>query len=182
MAFLCTQTFLTDSAGAKIDGGKVLENKIAHALYRITGRYGVSDTREVDSCKQADDGKVPAMVTRSGLNYPAAPYRLRQERDTLKEDWKLIWKKVTIEYSDEETGASIYLPPEVNPIQNKRVRIGPFFLSHHYTIRDFEKIVLHEFLHAALDIDMREAQHGMMEQVLVFNMGYAPPANPVSLD
>jgi hypothetical protein len=175
MAFLCTQTFLTDSTGGKIDGGKVLQNKIGHALRRVTGKHGVEKVRDVDSCKQADDGESPVIASLSGLDYPAAPHGLRTDRDFLRGEWKEIWKEVTIEFADEESGASIYVP-------NRRVRIGPFFLAERFTVRDLEKIVLHEFLHAGFDIEMRAAHHGLMEQVLIFNMGYHRPANPASLD
>jgi hypothetical protein len=175
MAFLCTQTFLSGSDGKKIEGGKLLENHLRHGLHRITGKPGVADSRVVDRCPKEDDGVAPVSATVAGVAYASHPSRMKPDRDFLRDDWKSIWKELTIEFSDEETGASIHVP-------NRRVRIGPFFLDRRFSSRDMEKIVLHEYLHAAFDLAMREAHHGMMEQVLVYNMGYAPPANPASLD
>ena len=175
MAFLCTQTFLTGSDGQKIDGGKLLQNHVEAALKAIVGRGGASANRDVDTCAKSDDGRSPAVKPAGGLDFPGAPMRLRQERDFLRDDWKAIWKQTTIEFADEEAGASIYVP-------NRRVRIGPFFLDKRFDAKAMEKIVLHEFLHAAFAVEMRAAHHGLMEQVLIFNLKYKRPANPAGVD
>ena len=175
MAFLCTETFLAGSDGTAIDGGKTLEGKLIGALRHLTLNHGRSATRQVNGCNKAQDGVVDAPVTRAGLEFPHWPRGLKPGRDTLRDEWQSIWNELTIEFADEESGASIYIP-------DRRVRIGPFFTTRDYGVRDFQKILLHEYLHAALAIEMREAHHGMIEQVLIYNLGYAPPANPVSLD
>jgi hypothetical protein len=173
MAFLCTTTFLSGGDGKVIDGGKLLELKLAHALHRITRGHGRQGTRDVNLVNSEDEK--PILARRPGLDFPLQPRRLEPGRDGLRTDWVDLWKKMTIEYSDAESGASIYIP-------HVRTRIGPFFLDKRFSIPDFEKILLHEFLHAAFIYKFREAHHGMMEQVLVYNIGYPPPANPVSVD
>jgi len=175
MACLYTQTFLAGGDGTAINGGKTLQARLVGALRHLTSHHGQSTTRSVNGNPKSEDGDDAAPVTRAGIDFPHWPNGLKQGRDTLRDEWQTIWKEVTIEFDDEESGASIYVP-------DRRVRIGPFFTSHDYGVRDFQKILLHEYLHAALDIKMREAHHGMIERVLIYNLGYPPPANPVSLD
>jgi hypothetical protein len=177
MAFLCTDTFLTGSDGNAIDGGKTLQNRLAGALHNLTNTKGKPGTRSVPTCVKEDDGRSDAPSDRSGLNFARAPIKLQEERDCLSEDWREIWDQCTIEFADYEAGASIYVP-------NRRIRFGPFFALHKYTITDFEKIILHEYLHAAFrfEIKLKEFHHGMMRQVLIYNLRYSEPPNPVSVD
>lgn len=176
MAFLCTETFLAGSDGKAVDGGKTLQNRLGGALHNLTGRSGEKGTRSVHDCV-SEGGDAHTEVDRVGLDYPRAPVKLDPERDFLSDEWKQIWQECTIEFADYETGASIYVP-------ERRIRFGPFFLTHSYTITDFEKIILHEYLHAAFRFDntLKSFHHGMMEQVLIYNLRYKPPANPVSVD
>lgn len=176
MAFLCTETFLAGSDGKTVDGGKVLQNHLASALHNLTRRQGTAGKRSVHTC--ADERTdVHSEAVRAGLNYDHAPVKLQEDRDFLREDWKEIWDKCTIEFADYEAGASIHVP-------SRRIRFGPFFALHKYSITDFEKILLHEYLHAAFRFDntLKSFHHGMMEQVLIYNLRYKPPANPVSVD
>jgi len=177
MAFLCTETFLAGSDGKAVDGGKRLQSRLEGALHNLTNTKGRPGTRSVHCGTKAEDGQSDTLADRTGLNFAPAPIKLREERDFLSEEWKQIWDDCTIEFSDEEAGASIYVP-------DRRIRFGPFFLMHSYTITDFEKIVLHEYLHAAFRFDntLKSFHHGMMEQVLIYNLRYKPPANPVSVD
>jgi hypothetical protein len=177
MAFLCTDTFLADSEGKAVDGGKILENRLHAALYDLTRTKGASARRTVHSCVNESRTSVHTEVERSGLNYPKAPVKLREERDFLRDDWKQIWDECTIEFADYEAGASIHVP-------TRRIRFGPFFTRNRFSITDFEKIILHEYLHAAFRFEntLKSFHHGMMEQVLIHNLGYKPPANPVSVD
>ena len=176
MAFLCTETFLAGSDGKAVDGGKTLQNRLGAALRNLTGRSGVVGKRSVHDCAD-ESAETHTEVDRVGLDYPHAPVKLKPDRDFLADDWQQTWKDCTIEFADNEPGASIYVP-------ERRIRFGPFFVLHSYTVTDFEKIILHEYLHAAFSFDnsLKSFHHGMMEQVLIYNLGYRPPANPVSVD
>jgi hypothetical protein len=177
MAFLCTDTFLAGSDGTVVDGGKILQSRLSAALHNLTNARGTPGTRNAHTCIREDDSQGHTMAARAGLNFAPVPFKLREERDFLSEDWREIWDECTIEFADYEAGASIYVP-------GRRVRFGPFFAVHKYTINDFEKIILHEYLHAAFRFEnrLKDFHHGMMEQVLIYNLGYKPPANPVSVD
>ena len=176
MAFLCTETFLSGSDGKAVDGGKNLQNRLIGALRNLTGQHGQNATRSVHSCID-EGGDAHTEVDRVGTDFPRAPRKLNAERDFLSDEWQQVWQDCTIEFADYEPGASIYVP-------ERRIRFGPFFLLHSYTITDFEKIILHEYLHAAFRFDnqLKSFHHGMMEQVLIYNLRYRPPANPVSVD
>jgi hypothetical protein len=163
MAFLFTAEFLTGADGQPVEDGSKMLDKVKQALKNITGSGGKQTTTK-------DLG-----YDRVGIEYWSPPLKLRQNRDCLRDEWRDIWRKCTIEFDGEERGASIHVP-------TRRIRIGPFFLQSRFAARDFEKIILHEFLHAAFSFGMREADHGMMEQVLIFNIGYHPPANPAECD
>lgn len=102
-------------------------------------------------------------------SYLTAPRKLRLDRDFLKENYKEIWKHCTIRFDPQEKGASIR--------GKKDIHIGPFFLQPRFTVMDVEKIILHEFLHAALDISMEDAHHGLIYQVIKENIKYPGPAN-----
>jgi hypothetical protein len=177
MAFLCTDTFLAGSDSTVVDGGKILQSRLAAALHNLTNTKGTLGTRTAHTCVREDGSQPHTMADRAGLNFARAPFKLREERDFLSEDWREIWDACTIEFADYESGASIYVP-------NRRIRIGPFFALHKYTINDFEKIILHEYLHASFRFEnrLKDFHHGMMEQVLIYNLHYRPPANPVSVD
>jgi hypothetical protein len=183
MAFLCTTTFLADGSGRAVDGGKYLETRLILALWKISGQKGVARKRMVPGCPKAEDSSSTTTVERAGLDFPDAPQRLSKGRDFLRDDWKEIWKQMTVEFSDEELGASIYRP-------KRRVRIGPFFTGTKFTekgekrfsVVDMQKVLLHEFLHAAFTIEDRQFHHGMISQVLIGNLGYPEPANPASVD
>ncbi len=177
MAFLCTDTFLAGNDRTVVDGGKILQSGLAAALHNLTNTKGTLGTRNVHTCVKEDGSQPHTMADRAGLDFARAPFKLREERDFLSEDWREIWAACTIEFADYEAGASIYVP-------GRRIRFGPFFALHKYTINDFEKIILHEYLHAAFRFEnsLKDFHHGMMEQVLIYNLGYKPPANPVSVD
>jgi|SRR6185312_1401551 len=174
MAFLCTETFLTGSDGKAVEGGKTLQNRLASALYNLTRGHGVPGKRTVQIT--GPDGAQTEAV-RAGLNYAKVPPKLSEDDDFLGPGWEKIWDECTIEFADSESGASIHIP-------SRRIRFGPFFALHKYTITDFEKIILHEYLHAAFRFDnkLKEFHHGMMQQVLIYNHGYKEPANPVAVD
>jgi hypothetical protein len=164
MAFLFTADFAATGDGQPHHGGTEMLVKIKNALKSLTGKDGKPG-------KKRD----PVGYERDGLDYPVPPVKLRQDRDFLKDEWRSIWKNCTIEFDGDEAGASIHIP-------TSRIRIGPFFLQGRFGVKDFEKIIIHEFLHAAFIFEFRDAHHGMMEQVLIHNLHYTPPANPAELD
>ena len=102
-------------------------------------------------------------------NFTSAPRRLNAERDTLKSDWRAIWFQETIKYDAAEPGASVL---------KGVVKIGPFFLQKRFTVMDMEKVVLHEYLHEAIDISWRDAHHGQIDQIIQFNLAYPGAPNP----
>jgi hypothetical protein len=104
------------------------------------------------------------------LGYFNAPVRLRKGRDMLKDNYDIIWIECLFEYDDDEHGASIFVP-------KREIKIGPYFMSSRFSHVDMEKIILHEYLHAALDI-RSEFAHGQMEQIIKYNLGYPGPWNP----
>ena len=53
-----------------------------------------------------------------------------------------------------------------------RIRLGPFFLRPSIKVVDMEEVILHEFLHVALDIKDRQFHHGLMTQILKYEIGY----------
>ena len=136
MATLKTKTFPGDKEG------RALLRKVKRAIANICG-HGVSKKGVVLS----------------------APKKLKSGRDNLKSDYKEIWKKCTIEFDENETGASVLM-------KTFRIRLGPFFLRPSIKIVDMEEVILHEFLHVALDIKDRQFHHGMMTQILKYNIGY----------
>jgi len=136
MATLLTSTFPSDKEGTR------LLRKVKIALSNICG-HGVS--------------KKGVILT--------APNKLNAERDNLKEDYREIWKKCTIEYDPDETGASVLM-------KSYRIRLGPFFLRPSIKIVDLEEVLLHEFLHVALAIGDKQFHHGLMTQILRYELGY----------
>lgn len=103
-----------------------------------------------------------------------APKKLDRERDNLKDDYKKIWRECTIEYDPEETGASVLM-------SKRQIKLGPFFLRPSIKITDLEEVILHEFLHVALDIKDRQFHHGLMTQILKYEIGY-PEDSAVFVD
>jgi hypothetical protein len=140
MAILTIASFPKDTAGS------ALLRKVRRALTNLCGHgHGKDGT------------------------YVTAPRKLNADRDTLRADYKKIWKECTITFDPKEAGASIQ--------SARHIHIGPFFLQARFTVMDMEKIILHEFLHAALDIAWKDAHHSMMEQIIKYNLRYPGPAN-----
>lgn len=98
------------------------------------------------------------------------PRKLDRDRDVLTEDYASVWRLCTLEYDPNERGASI--------TGRSRIRIGPFFLAKRFTATDMEKVILHEYLHAVIDLEYKAAHHSHMEQIIKYNIGYRGPANP----
>jgi hypothetical protein len=103
-------------------------------------------------------------------NWTIAPVPLVPERDFLREDWRTIWLHCTIRFDPSEPGASIRV--------RKDMRLGPFFLGSATTVLSLEKVLLHEYLHAALELQVIGEQHDLIDRVLEFHLGYPGPPNP----
>ncbi len=101
-----------------------------------------------------------------------APPKLNAERDQLRENYRDIWRVVVIEYDENEAGASAWY-------KTKKIRLGPLFLRPFFKVMDVEKVLLHEFLHLALDVSDEKFHHGFIEQIIKYNIGYPGDANPV---
>jgi hypothetical protein len=103
-------------------------------------------------------------------NWTVAPAPLVAERDFLREDFRTIWLHATIRFDPAEPGASVRL--------RKDIRVGPFFLGAATTVLDLEKVLLHEYLHAAIDLEGLREQHDLIERVLQHHLGYPGSPNP----
>ena len=170
MAFLFSDTFLKAD-----DDGKKLLRKVRDALGRLSGDGGKSGKRDLILGFENDQ---PVFAPQqSGFDYVKAPKRLQTDRDFLKFEWRQIWRECTIQFDSAEAGASILVP-------RRRIRIGPFFLDDRFVVADMEKVILHEYLHAALAIEERERgmQHNFMKQIITFNLNYSGNANPAGCD
>jgi len=115
-----------------------------------------------------------------------APRKLRQQRDSLDDDFRKIWKNSVIRYDPNCTGAT----GNFNENGGADIVLGPWFLQHKFLWRghtsELEKVILHEYLHDALDKpfqfhgnpDRNDMQHGFIDQVIQFNLGYKGSPNP----
>ena len=103
-------------------------------------------------------------------DYRHPPKRLDPGAHTLQTSYRSTWLRCTIEFSGQERGASIR--------KDREIRVGPFFLKPHFKALDLEKVILHEYLHAALDISFRDAHHGMIDQIIQFDLKYPGAPNP----
>ena len=159
MAYLFPDSFLARAGGHPVHNGERLLSNVKQALGTLTGT----------------PGKPAVKDRRRAIEYAGAPQKLRTERDFLKSHWKELWKDCVIAFDREEAGASVNM-------RTGRIALGPFFLKPNFKVADIEKVILHEFLHIALDIEMRAAHHSMMEQVIIYNLGYSRPANPAGVD
>ena len=103
-------------------------------------------------------------------HWTIAPTPLVPERDFLRNDWRTIWLQCTIRFDPAEPGASVRVRQDV--------RLGPFFLGSATTVLALEKVLLHEYLHAALVLDRIDEQHDLIDRVVEFHLGYPGPPNP----
>ena len=105
------------------------------------------------------------------IPYYRVPVRLvKHSRDHLKSDFEDVWTWCMFSFDEEETGASMF-------VSKREATIGPFFLRSGFTSVDMEKIILHEYLHAALRYG-RQYHHSFIEQIIKYDLGYKGPWNP----
>jgi hypothetical protein len=145
MAIVKFETFPTDAAE-----NNALRAKVTKALTGLCG-HGPSAENKVIS----------------------APRNLKAERDLLRGDYREIWKLCSIEYSEDESGAS------ANHRTNQ-IKLGPVFLRPFFSAKDIEKVILHEFLHLVLAETNRDFHHSLITQIIQFNIGYQGEPNPAS--
>jgi len=154
------------AVGLGVDGEgdeeQQLLNNIGKALTQLTGTPGKDNT------------------------WSRSPKKLRKERDFLSDDFRDIWKNTVIRYDPNCTGAT----STRNAKGGADIVVGPWFLQKQFTkqgfTREIEKIILHEYLHQALDQpymfsgqpDRNDLQHGFIDQVIQFNLGYKGSPNP----
>ena len=143
------------------EGQQLLAN-LRLALSRLTGSSGHDD------------------------EFPRAPRKLRQERDNLSDDFRKIWKNSVIRFDPNCNNPGSHL----NADGGADIVLGPFLLEKQFTrkgvTRELEKVVLHEYLHQALDQpfqftgqpDRNQLQHGFIDQVIQFNLKYPGSPNP----
>jgi hypothetical protein len=134
------------------DEGTGLLKKVRQALTNLSG-HG-----------HANDG-----------TYLTPPKGLDADRDMLRDDWRDIWKATVIQYDEKEAGASANMKTKV-------IQLGGFFLKPTHKVMDIQKVLLHEYLHLALNIEMREFHHSQMTQIITYNLGYPGDANPFGTD
>jgi hypothetical protein len=128
--------------------------------------------------KKVLDEVKQALRNLTGLNggtngaYLVAPVKLNADRDVLKPSYKQIWNLCTIVYDDDEKGAEMS--------KAHQITLGPLLLS--MSVTDIEKIILHEYLHEAIDIgvNVEEMEHGQINHIIRDNLHYPGPPNPAN--
>lgn len=145
MAIVKFETFPSDETE-----NQALRSKVTKALTRLCG-HGPSSENKVIS----------------------APRNLNPGRDLLRDDYREIWKLCSIEYSEDESGASANH-------RTFQIKLGPVFLRPFFSALDVEKVILHEFLHLVLAQTNRDFHHSLITQIIQFNIGYKGEPNPAS--
>jgi RHS repeat-associated protein len=102
----------------------------------------------------------------------------RERRDYLDPKWRKIWRDSTLVY-DEDCRAAHTVKRDDG---TDETHIGPLFLNSRFKRNDLEKVILHEFLHSALDqryqSNIKGVEHGFIDQVI--EKHYKGPPNPVN--
>ena len=156
MATLKPETFSTEYS----EDRDLLKN-VRSALFNLTGiprTGGASDDERVDFTSITGKGVLS---------------RLNVARDVLRPDYRRYWEYTTVVYDTEQHGA------EIN-IEDRKIILGPFLIG--MGVEDAEKVIIHEFLHAALDDDWQRSteqeQHGQINHIIIYGPHYSEPANP----
>lgn len=157
MAILFASTFVQESE---------LLGRVRGALRNLTGFY--STETQVKANLRVD------------YPFPVGPngrlFRLDADEDYLDSTYQSIWRQCTIQYDPSEPGAEI-------KVLERKIRLGP--AMRHYIVNDLEKIIIHEYLHAALNADWQRetdlVQHDPINVTIQFHLfypGHPNPANP----
>jgi len=93
----------------------------------------------------------------------------------IRSNYRQVWNDCTLEYDQNQKGAEIYVP-------GRRMYLGPFMLD--YDVMELEKVIIHEYLHAALDDATTrtgyQASHHEINRIITYNLGYDDPPNPAN--
>jgi len=142
-----------DSFPAGKDEQKLLR-KLRQALRKLSGKRGTRDVRN------------------------SAPGKLRRVRDMLDPRWRKIWRDSSLVY-DENCSAAF---TRTLADGTQEIHIGPFFLDSRFRRTDLEKVILHEYLHSAMDepyqMEIGYEEHGTIDQIIETHLGYPGPPNP----
>jgi hypothetical protein len=107
--------------------------------------------------------KIAQLDQKSG-NYP------------IRQNYLQVWNDCTLEYDPDQRGAEIYVP-------GRRMYLGPFMLDYDDVV-DLEKVIVHEYLHAALeDATSRlglDTSHHEINRIVTYNLKYPCPPNPAN--
>jgi hypothetical protein len=94
----------------------------------------------------------------------------------IRSNYLQVWNDCTLEYDQNQKGAEIYVP-------GRRMYLGPFMLDYDDVV-DLEKVIVHEYLHAALeDATTRigyQWSHNEINRIVTQNLKYADPPNPAN--
>ena len=178
MAILIPVTFgtTTDTPyGRAVDKDeKAVLVRVTKALENITGLKGVEIQK--GKVKNPQDGSLTWGIDYHNIAATGTLFKLRPYEDRLRASYMLLWYKCTVEFDENEPGAEI-LP------QDNRIILGPFMFG--LNVVDTEKIIIHEFLHVALDDDWQTgkpfgpmAQHQQINPIIKRRLGYRDPVNP----
>lgn len=113
---------------------------------------------------QLDPKSKIAQLDQNSGNYP------------IKQNYLQIWNDCTLEYDPDQRGAEIYVP-------GKRMYPGPFMLDYDDVV-DLEKVIVHEYLHAALQDETSrlglDTSHHEINRIVPHNLKYPCPPNPAN--
>jgi hypothetical protein len=94
----------------------------------------------------------------------------------IRSNYLQVWNDCTLEYDQAQRGAEIYVP-------GRRMYLGPFMLDYDDVV-DLEKVIVHEYLHAALlDETSRlglDHSHHEINRIVTYNLKYPCPPNPAN--
>jgi hypothetical protein len=135
-----------------------------------TFRADASGTTLLGKLKPAQSNVDGVIGVATAMKPPHAARRLHRDEDSLKRDFLAIWSRCTIEYDPKQPAAEIR--------KGKEIVIGPLFAEQRFTTLDMEKVLLHEYLHAALDEMWKLDPHSQIDQIIQFNLKYPGAPNP----
>jgi hypothetical protein len=100
--------------------------------------------------------------------------KLDPQNYPIRPDYLQVWNVCTLEYDQNQRSAEIYVP-------GRQMFLGPFMLDYDDVV-DLEKVIVHEYLHAALlDATSRlgyQWSHHEINRIISHNLKYPCPPNP----
>lgn len=149
--------------------GKAGENRV-QALLKLVKR--ALTNLACDPYTPFDDARV--------MYHPVTPKsklaKLNPKNYPIRPNYLHVWNDCTLEYDLKQKGAEIYIP-------GRRMYLGPFMLDY-YDVVELEKVIVHEYLHAALeDATTRlgyQWSHHEINRIVTYNLNYENPPNPAN--